>query len=105
MGFLFGLFAFGLVLGAGVGLLLPLPGRSVGFGPGKMSTGGIIATVVAVPIGVALAIFGPALFLSAVGLGTGSYEDVLFIWPVTMASFPLGLGLLCARWFRKPVVG
>ncbi|MCC7075278.1 MAG: hypothetical protein IT383_28455 [Deltaproteobacteria bacterium] len=43
-----------------------------------------VLALVGVAAGLALGLFGPVLVLAALELGSGSYEDVLFLWMVTL---------------------
>jgi hypothetical protein len=50
----------------------------------------LIALVGAI-VGAAIGLFGPVLIFGVLGIGTGSYEDVLFIWFVAVpGGFVLG---------------
>ena len=48
-------------------------------------------------VGAAVGLYGPVLLFMLLNIGTGSYEDVLFIWPVTIAAFPVAFGMITAR--------
>lgn len=64
-----------------------------------------LAALLGAAFGILLGLFGPVLVLVALGSGSGSYEDVLPLWLLTL---PLGAGLggwgghrLGAAWERR----
>jgi hypothetical protein len=49
-----------------------------------------LMAVLGAAVGGAVGLFGPVLAFVALGMGSGSYEDVLPVW---LASLPLGVAL------------
>lgn len=89
--------AVGASFGLAIGTQIPLPDRKRGMPAGPLSSKGFFAGAVAAIGGVVVGFMAPVFILGALRIGTGSYEDVLFIWPVSIPMLALGAGLVATR--------